>query len=195
MSKYLYMGFILMLMLTGCGGQEATGADQPAVASDHAPRANHAEVAQGDFVYRLVSESETYESGNNVNVYAELEYVGELGEITIGHASSAFYFPMKELTRGYNISYGMNEPYITTTLKKGEPLREQSGRAGGYSEHDDKKFKEFVHELSEGYPTGEYVVYGSADFVIDPSSYPDQERSDTETERYKIEAEITFAVK
>ena len=75
-------------------------------------------MTDGDFVYRLVSEKEKYERGDQVQVYGELEYIGEKDEITIGHAASAFYFPMKELTRDYNISYAMNEPYITTKLKR-----------------------------------------------------------------------------
>ena len=47
-------------------------------------------MTDGDFVYRLVSEKEEYGQGDQVQVYGELEYIGEEDEITIGHAASAF---------------------------------------------------------------------------------------------------------
>lgn len=153
-------------------------------------------MTDGDFVYRLVSEKEKYERGDQVQVYGELEYIGEKDEITIGHAASAFYFPMKELTRDYNISYAMNEPYITTKLKKGEPLREYYKIGGGYDSRDDKRYKDFIHSLKDGFPGGHYVVYGSADFVIDLQSHgadPGGSNGE-EPKRYKIQAEIEFSV-
>ncbi|ACX63120.1 hypothetical protein GYMC10_0820 [Paenibacillus sp. Y412MC10] len=196
MRRYLYMGFILMLMLTGCAKQELQGADPTGPSLNKAARGSQAEITDGDFVYRLVSEKEEYEQGDQVQVYGELEYIGKEDEITIGHAASAFYFPMKELTRDYNISYAMNEPYITTKLKKGEPLREYYKIGGGYDSRDDKKFKDFIHSLKDGFPGGRYVVYGSADFVIDAMSQgASQSGSDgEEPKRYKIQAEIEFSV-
>ncbi len=196
MKRYLYMGFILMLMLTGCVKQETLGAAPSDPPLNIAAKGHHAEVPDGDFVYRLVSEKEQYEHGDQVRVYAELEYVGELDEVTIGHAASAFYFPMKELTRDYNISYAMNEPYITTTLKKGEPLREYYKMRSGYGSNDDKKFKDFIRSLKNGFPDGDYVVYGSADFVMDSQSQGvDQGGSNgEEPKRYKVQAEIEFKV-
>lgn len=159
-------------------------------------RGNQAEITDGDFVYRLVSEKEEYEQGDQVQVYGELEYIGEEDEITIGHAASAFYFPMKELTRDYNISYAMNEPYITTKLKKGEPLREYYKIGGGYDSRDDKTFKDFIRSLKDGFPGGRYVVYGSADFVIDSMSQGASQSGSNgeEPKRYKIQAEIEFSV-
>lgn len=197
MKRYLSMGFILMvIMLTGCVKQETLGAAPSDPSLNRAARENHAEVSDGDFVYRLVSEKGQYEHGDQVQVYAELEYVGEKDEVTIGHAASAFYFPMKELTRDYDISYAMNEPYITTTLKKGEPLREYYKMRSGYGSKDDKKFKDFIRSLKDGFPGGHYVVYGSADFVIDSQSHgADQGGSNgEEPKRYKIQAEIEFSV-
>ncbi|AWP29646.1 hypothetical protein AWU65_13620 [Paenibacillus glucanolyticus] len=192
MRRYLCLGFILMFILTGCAEQEMSGAAQSNLSLNKADRDSHAEVPDGDFVYRLVSEKEHYEPNEKVQVYGELEYVGEEAEITIGHAASAFYFPMKELIRDYNISYAMNEPYITTTLKKGEPLREYYSGGGGYNGGDDKQFKAFIHSLRNGFPEGEYVVYGSADFMIDSKAQRDSNRE--EPKRYKIQAEIEFSV-
>lgn len=192
------MGVILILMVTGCaqqGTQQGSPTDAPAPA-DKAVRGSHAEVTDGDFVYRLVSEKEQYDYGDPVKVYGELEYVGEQDEITIGHAASPFYFPMKELTRDYDIGYAMNEPYFTTTLKKGEPLREYYSGGGGYGSQDKKEYKDFIRSLQDVFPDGRYVVYGSADFMIDTSSKgADLENLDGEgPQKYKIQAEIQFTV-
>lgn len=197
MKRYLYMGFILMLiMLTACVKQETLGAAPSDPTLNKAARGSQAEMTDGDFVYRLVSEKERYEQGDQVRLYGELEYVGDRDEITIGHSASAFYFPMKELTRDYNIVYAMDQPYITTTLKKGEPLREYYQMGGGYGSKDDEKFKDFIRSLKDGFPDGHYVVYGSADFVIDLQSHgADQGGSKgEEPKRYKIQAEIEFSV-
>ncbi|KOR76946.1 hypothetical protein [Paenibacillus solani] len=191
MRRYLYMGFILMLMVTGCAQQGSKGADLTDPPLNKTARGSHAEVTDGDFVYRLVSEKEQYDYGDQVKVYGELEYIGEQDEITIGHAASPFYFPMKELTRDYDIGYAMNEPYFTTTLKKGEPLREYYSGGGGYSSQDKKEYKDFIHSLQDGYPDGHYVVYGSADFMIDSQS---KGANQAEPENYKIQAEIEFSV-
>lgn len=185
------MGFILMLMVTGCAQQGSKGEDSTDLPLNKTARGSHAEVSDGDFVYRLVSEKDRYNSGDQVKVYGELEYVGEQDEITIGHAASPFYFPMKELTRDYDIGYAMNEPYITTTLKKGEPLREYYSGGGGYGSQDKKEFKDFIRSLQDGYPDGRYVVYGSADFMIDSQS---KGANQGERENYKIQAEIEFSV-
>ena len=77
-----------------------------------------AEVIEGDFIYRLVSEEAQYSEDDMVDVYAELEYIGELDEVTISHAASPFYFPMVEETRDYKIDYAMNEPLLYSTLIK-----------------------------------------------------------------------------
>lgn len=190
MRKYLIAAAIVMLFITGCAqkGEPAPAKSEPA--SDQAVRPSRAEMKEGDFVYRLVSESERYGQGENPKIYAELEYVGEQDEITIGHAASPFYFPMKELTRNYSIDYMMNEPYITTTLKKGEPLREDYTGSGGYSEQDTKDYQNFIRSLKDGFPEGRYVVYGSADFVIHPA----EGETGEEPEKYKIQAEIEFEV-
>ncbi|KOP65067.1 hypothetical protein AMS62_07265 [Bacillus sp. FJAT-18019] len=191
MRRYLYMGFILMLMVTGCAQQGTQGADPTDLSLDKAARGSHAEVSDRDFVYRLVSEKEQYDYGEKVKVYGELEYVGEQDEITIGHAASPFYFPMKELTRDYDIGYAMNEPYFTTTLKKGEPLRKYYSGGGGYGSQDKKEFKDFIRSLQDGFPDGHYVVYGSADFMIDSQS---KGADQGKPEDYKIQAEIEFRV-
>jgi hypothetical protein len=125
-------------------------------------------VEEGDFIYRLVTEQHEYEASDSVKVYAELEYIGEKEEVTIYHAASPFYFNIVEKTRGYLIGYNMDEPLIASTLKKGEPLREEYVNSGGFSEQDDADYIEFIKDFWEnGFPSGYYVVDGTAEFYLE----------------------------
>ncbi|MEZ7170738.1 hypothetical protein [Sporosarcina sp. OR05] len=129
-----------------------------------------AEMQADDFVYKLYTEKETYNEFEETAIYAELTYVGDQESIVISHAASPFYFPIKELTRNYEIDYAMNEPLIHTTLKKGVPLKVKYEFAGGYSDEDEAAKREFIQTIvDKGFPTGKYVVSGSAQFYVESS--------------------------
>ncbi|WNS75800.1 DUF3221 domain-containing protein [Bacillus sp. DTU_2020_1000418_1_SI_GHA_SEK_038] len=147
-----------------------------------------AEAAEGDFIYRIVTENAEYKENNPVKLYAELEYVGDQEEITIYHASSVFHFPMIEKTRDIPIDYAMNQPLVSTIMKKGEPLRERYNGSGGYAEEDEKELKQFMKRIMENqFPAGDYLVSGFADFYINTD---EEEQKD-----FKIRAQIAFKVK
>lgn len=178
------------MMLTACGDKNKPNADSPQAPAnqnvDEVPSSK--EVKDGDFVYRLVAETAEDQAAGSVKLYAELEYVGDQDEVTITHAMSPFYFPMKETTRGYDISYMMEEPLITTTLKKGEPLREQYRVSGGYSaDQDPKDYIQFIKDFTaNGFLPGRYEVNGFADFnyLVGDKSEP-----------HKLSATVAFTVK
>jgi hypothetical protein len=167
------------------GGNTSTveGTDNPA----DAELAMTAEVKQGDFVYRLVSEPSTDAKSGGMKLYAELEYVGDGEKVIIKHAASPFTFLLKEKTRNYDIGYSMDQPLITQELKKGEPLREVYRGGGGYTPETDEAYKTFIHDLHEkGFPQGQYTAIGHAEFnalTEDGKELP-----------YKIEAKVAFAV-
>lgn len=146
-----------------------------------------AEVTKDDFVYRLITEKVIYKDKETVLVHAELEYIGEHDSITIYHAASPFYFDITEKTRGYEIEYAMNEPLLSTTIKKGEPYREEYVKSGGFSEQDPPDYVSFMKQFFEedGFPNGQYEINGSARFYIE----------ENEKQEYTIEAKINFNVK
>jgi hypothetical protein len=191
-SISLLLLLVCALMLSACGGvQKSPSADNSQAPAnnqkkDVLPQAQ--EVKEGDFVYRLVAETAADQAADSVKLYAELEYVGDQDEVTITHAMSPFYFPMKETTRGYDIGYMMDEPLLATTLKKGEPLREQYRVSGGYSEDQDPKdYIQFIKDFTaNGFLPGRYEVNGFADFnlLVDESPQP-----------HKLSATIAFTVK
>lgn len=141
------------------------------------------EVIKGDFIYRLVTEKEHYDEGENVKIYAELEYIGEEDKVEITHGSSPFLFPMTETTRDYEIAYAVNLPGESTTLKKGEPMRQEYRGGGSYAEHDKEEYKVF---MKQDFPSGHYIVNGYADFHLADKA--------KDEEKYIIEAQIEFYV-
>ncbi|WP_282020463.1 hypothetical protein [Planomicrobium okeanokoites] len=183
-----FLLLLLTLLLAACGtAEEPANGDSSASVEDYTVKTTEAEATEGDFIYRLVSEKETYESGGPVELYAELEYIGDLETVDIFHAASPFYFPMEEKTRSYEIHYGMEEPLITTTLTKGEPLREQYSGSGGYSTEEDSAYIEFTKNIMDmQFPEGYYAVEGYTDFYT--------ENSATAQTKYEMHAEVDFKV-
>ncbi|TLS48469.1 hypothetical protein FE782_30500 [Paenibacillus antri] len=180
---------LLFLALSGCMQSPGErGASDPVKPIDERPAA--AETKEGEFVYRLVSERSEYESGGEVVLYAELIYTGPEESVTIYHAASPFSFPIRETTRGYEIGYMMNQPLLHTELRRNVPLRETYVKSGGFGEQDEREYVEFMKRFwKEGFPEGEYIVNGSADFFV--GNGPD----DSDKIDYRIEATVSFAVK
>jgi len=186
---------ILSLMLTGCFSSTISNDNAFNSANEKLPQLNSAlkevvsEVRGDEFIYRLISEKAIYEAGEEVKLFAELEYSGADEEITIYHAASPFYFIIYEQNRGFGIPYVMDQPLIPTTLKRGEPLIEQYTINGGFSEHDEKAYVEFIKQLlNQGFPDGQYTVNGRADFYIT------NENGEKEKD-YELNAGIDFQVK
>ncbi|WP_054027693.1 hypothetical protein [Bacillus sp. FJAT-28004] len=188
MKNLLIIISVVAFVLAGCSGDTKVDEKNIVKAAQIGPKA---ETAEDDFVYRLVSEKSVYAEGERVELYAELEYVGEEQEIKIAHASSPISFPMKEKTRGFEIGYTMSQPRIVTTLKKGEPLREQYKGSGGYGSQDPKEYVDFIKAVAEAsrkgsLPSGEYVVAGVAEF--EPLS------GSTKNEDIRMNVKIEFIV-
>lgn len=181
MRKILFILAAISLPFVLFGCQQVD--DNPEVPT--VDRSNsQAESRDGDFIYRLVTEKERYHTGEPVKLYAELEYVGLKDEVVIEHGSSPFYFPMKETTRNYEIGYQVTHAAEQTVLKRGVALRQETTGGGGYSEHDEEGYKEFMKQVMERkYPSGHYNVNGLADFtVVD------------EQKKYRMETQIEFYV-
>ncbi|UJL47100.1 hypothetical protein KFZ58_03970 [Virgibacillus sp. NKC19-16] len=150
------------------------------------------ETNQDDFIFRLVSEKEQYKEGEDVKLYGEILYKGDKEEVTINHSSSAISFGVLEETRGYEISYIVNDIGLSTTLHRlGNPYTKQYNKNAVFSsDNTSKEYMEFMESFSkkDGFPPGYYVVKGYANFSVE--SKGDLEHQ----ERYNIEATIDFKV-
>lgn len=177
---------IPVLVLIACGVDEPL--KQPADdISDFTVNSAQSDAVQGDFIYRLISEKEQYTEGEEIKVYAELEYNGAQENIEISHAASPFHFPISEETRKYVVEYAMNEPLLTTRLTKGEPLHEDYTGSGGYSAEEDEAYIEFVQRIMEKeFPPGYYKIDGFANFTATSSA--------GSATPYEIHTQIDFKV-
>ncbi|EGA91157.1 hypothetical protein GPDM_01320 [Planococcus donghaensis MPA1U2] len=184
MKTFATAGVMGLVLLQSACGIEPSSQDDLTEFHVTSPQA---ETTKDDFTYRLVTEKEQYTEGDNVEVYAELEYTGELESIEISHAASPFYFLIYEETRNYSVEYAMNEPLLITVLTKGEPLTEYYAGSGGYSTEDEDAYIEFVQNVSDNnFPIGYYKVSGYADFFI--------ENTDGSKTFYNLNALIDFKV-
>lgn len=178
--------FIMLLVWAGCSAEEPAASIPPSM--DGEDLATKAEVVQGDFMYRLVTEKGVYREGEDIAVYAELEYVGDEEQVVIFHGASPFYFNLYEKTRNYEIPYAMNQPLLSTVIARGEPLRETYAGSGAFGSNDPPAYIAFMKRIMEGdFPAGDYVVNGIADFYV--------ETEDGERTLYRIEGQIGFQVK
>lgn len=144
------------------------------------------EMTKDDFVYRLVTEKDTYNVGESVALYAELEYVGRGKNVTIYHEASPFYFLLVESTRNYGVPFAMDQPGLRTVLRKGEPLSEEYRPAGFYLDENDKDYVEFIEAVNRGeLPEGHYILDGNAKFSI---------MSGEDEKEFNIKAHVQFDV-
>ncbi|AST92499.1 hypothetical protein BC6307_14960 [Sutcliffiella cohnii] len=185
MKKLFCIIIVIMVALIGCGTEKET---RSSTLDDYEVTNINAEIMEGDFVYRLYSKERVYEPNEEIQVYGEIEYVGEEEEVVIYHAASPFYFIITEEVRGYEIDYAMDTPLIGTTLKRGEPLVEPYRKSGGYSDQSEKEFVEFIKEFlhKEGFPSGFYTINGFTDFYVEKGNHIKEE--------YEMEAQINIKV-
>ncbi|MEQ6390709.1 hypothetical protein RZN22_15560 [Bacillaceae bacterium S4-13-58] len=201
----LFLGIVLLLAACGTSGNtnsdgiSANGtngdfnnaADITDIVAEYEVQQTSDEVTEGDFIFHLVSEKDEYKEGEEVEMYGEIEYIGEKDKIDIFHSSSAIFFHLKEEVRGYDIGYAVEDIGLTTTLKKGEPYREDFQKSGGYSENQDPKdYVDFMKKLfdMEGLPVGYYTVKGQTDFYVKGES------EDELGEKIQLQSEIDFKV-
>ncbi|HLQ98570.1 MAG TPA: hypothetical protein VK135_07775 [Candidatus Dormibacteraeota bacterium] len=171
----------LFIFIAGCQSSDNVGNDELA---EYEVLQTSDETTHGDFVFRLKSEKEEYNQGEEVKLYGVIEYIGDQGEVTINHSSSAVLFTFEEKVRGYTIPDFVQEIGMESTLNKSTPYRTKYQKSGGhYSDQGSEDYVSFLQDFwdREDFPPGYYVVNGVADLAQG-------------SERVKIEAEIDFKV-
>ncbi len=173
MNKYLILAVFLLFTILTAGCQSSHSVDNRDLEKYEVSQTSDENV-QGDFIFRIKSEKGEYGVGEDIELYGEIEYIGEKEEVTIYHSSSAVLFPMREKIRGYEIGSAVNDIGLSTTIKKGKPYREEYGKSGSYSEDQDPQdyvnfMKEFLN--ASGFPAGYYVVQGSTDFSVESGEH------------------------
>ncbi|QGQ98953.1 hypothetical protein EHS13_30780 [Paenibacillus psychroresistens] len=189
MRKFPIVGLLLLVLLGGCLGN-GNQAETIKNVDEFNSLQKVAEVKQGDFIYRLISDKEEYKGNEPVKLYATIEYIGERKEITLFHGFTPLGFQLLEKTRNYKIDQAMPAILKSAVYKKGVPVRTDYTKSGGYGETDTKAYTNFIKELwSDGLPTGYYVVDGSAQFYTESPVGAEPDKN-----QIMINAQIDFKV-
>ncbi len=181
--KYLTAAWlILAIFLVGCTFNSKLANQEVSKSKD--------EVKHDDIIFRLVSEKEEYKEGEGVQLYGEIEYVGDKEEVEISRSS--IYFAVEEKIREFEIKQETGDQSILTktTLKKGEPLRIAYEREALYSpKNDSDSYIKFIQRfIDEGFPPGYYEVHGHTNLLIG------SEEEGEKREKVKLETTIDFKV-
>lgn len=185
---FITLNLIILLAIASCSSSDQIDSSD---LEEYEVTNTEDETDRDDFIFRLVSEKEQYKENEDVKLYGEIEYTGDKDEITIHHSSSAVLFSMEEKARGYEIGYSVEDIGLSTTLKQGEPSREEYEKSAGYNPNDDQNdYVEFIEDFlnRDGFPSGYYVVNGQTDFSVASEKGTENEKN------INIEAEIDFKV-
>lgn len=182
--------FIIMVMLLGaCSNEGEPSAEAAPSVEKLADQelSSESEIQQGDFVLRLVSKKKSYGSDEKVLMTAMLKYVGDKSEETIYHAMYPLAFGVTETTRGIDMGTEMEQPLLTTVMKRGEWVTREYAKSGGYDTYDTSDRTVFVKRFlaGDGFPKGVYRVNGIADFFT---------KAGEDESKYLLMTDITIAV-
>ncbi|WP_332651423.1 hypothetical protein [Lysinibacillus sp. 54212] len=178
---------LLILFLAACGGIEKdVGSSIPD--KTKVENISAQEVEESPFTLRLVSDKEQYKVGEKLSIRAELIFEGDKESITIGHAASWIWLSTTNFTKNYRFGAFMNEPYIRTTMTKGEAIIQPYHFSGvtyqesmGGNPYSEEELKEMA---SDHFPIGQYEINGRTDFEIEGQS----------GRKYQLEARVIFEV-
>lgn len=120
------------------------------------------------FQLKLYIDKHQYTKDEIINCYATLEYIGEEDSITIYHGDPLVGFALKD-EKYFDGSYGQHTILLSTTIKKGEILRFDFSKSGGWSGDDPNAdfYQEFFSEKELFLPEGTYEVSATIECSFD----------------------------
>jgi len=190
MNKWLTLFLIVcaLSLATSCSISEAQ-VEKPLIplnSQKHSITSDSNSVQSNDFVLRMISTKEEYIVGEKVELYAELEYVGQQPEIIITHAASPIGISLHENNSNIGFGYVMDQPLISTILKQGNAFRQEYKFSGFSLDGSNKEYKELYNQLADGhFSKGEYVMTAKANFT---------DITSTLSENYEMQVSTSFRV-
>lgn len=118
---------------------------------------------------RIYTDKDEYIAGEAVSCYAILEYVGGADSITIHSSNPLVYFTIQGSV--FKGDYAVNDELITTMLIKGEPVRFDFVKSGGYSKNDPNAafWENWYSDPEVRLPTGEFTISATVSGHFDGS--------------------------
>lgn len=111
------------------------------------------------FELRMYIDKDTYTHDEVINCYATLEYIGEEDSITVYSADPLVGFALKD-DKYFDGGYAAQDQLITTTIKKGEIVRFDYAKSGGWTGEDPNAdfYQKFYSEKELILPVGKYEI-------------------------------------
>lgn len=107
MKKWLkFSSFLFVFILIGCQASLAKNSSDEMnnrKSEEKQKRQVSAETVEGDFIFRLISEKDTYKEGEPVSIYAELEYIGDKESVTIFMPRLHLLYPFMRKPEGIRL--------------------------------------------------------------------------------------------
>jgi len=138
-----------------------------ACAAEREDEINSGSCSANDFEMALFSGKKTYKTTEAIEIWAELEYVGEGGNITIWSGIPPLSF---SLTDGGDFNIGTITLTVLkpTTLEKGEIYSFKGDKDSGWLPKDSTAgyWETFLVEEDMRLPAGKYTITAEGDFAL-----------------------------
>ncbi|MBH1942092.1 hypothetical protein I5677_14415 [Mobilitalea sibirica] len=111
------------------------------------------------FELKLYVDKSTYAKDEIIFCYATLEYIGEGDSITIYSSDPLLGFGLKD-DKYFDGGYIVNDVLITTTIYKGQTIKYDYAKSGGWSGDDPNAafYEKFYSDKNLVLPTGKYEI-------------------------------------
>jgi hypothetical protein len=148
---------ILLLSITACGWKDVE-------------ITSNIEVSSQDEIFdiRLYVDKEKYSVDEAINCYATLEYIGDKDSITVYSSSPLVVFALED-DKYFHGDYAVNDELITTTFQKGQIVRYDYMKSGGWSADDENAtfYEKFYAEKQLILPANSYKISVIVDCSMD----------------------------
>lgn len=139
------------------------------------------------FELKMYLDKGTYRSDEVISCYATLEYVGEEDSITIYHSDPLIGFALKD-NRYFDGGYFTNDVLLTTTLNKGEIMRVDFIKSGGWASDNPNAdfYEKFYAEQDLILPVGRYKIAASVTCSFDGNDIIGSKYNKSVSEHIKV---------
>lgn len=123
------------------------------------------------FELKMYVDKDKYTHDEVINCYVTLEYIGEEDSITVYNSDPLAGFALKD-DKYFDGGYFSNDVLLTTTFKRGEIVRFDYVKSGGWAGEDPNAdfYQEFYSEKELILPAGIYEISAAIAFSLDTNN-------------------------
>lgn len=117
-----------------------------------------------NFELKIYVDKNIYSTEESIQCYATVEYIGEEDSLTIYSSDPLVGFGLKD-DKYFDGGYAVNDELITTEFKKGDVIRFDFMKSGGWDGDDPNAdfYKEFYSVKELKLPAGSYEISATID--------------------------------